>query len=164
MRVSGALSILLTIVLALLPTTARPCGDKFLVQLDQDFRSGELPLGKAPHRAKILVFRPNPTGRVPESSDIELLRRVGHSVQICDTASLCSSAITSGSVQIVLADSRDLKTLGIDTSRAQARILPVVSKASRQDKIELKERYGAYFDSGAPPGKLLAMVDRMLSR
>lgn len=148
---------------ALLSPLAIACGDKFLVRLDRDFRSTGTPMRAAPNRATILVYRPAESGRVPASSDIELLRRVGHDVRICDTARFCSQAVTDGAVQIVLADSRDIEALGIDPRRSRAHFLPVVSKGSRQNKQMLKERYGSYFDSGAPPGKLLAMVDRILA-
>jgi hypothetical protein len=140
---------------------AHACGDKFLVRLDRDNQSIGTPLAAAPRRATILVYRPT-SGRAPANSDIEMLQRVGHDVQICDTASRCVTAVNSGAVQVVLADFRDLEGLGIDP-RAKARVLPVVSKASRQDVAKVKQRFPNYFDSGAPPGKLLAMVDRMLA-
>ena len=145
------------------PPQVLACGDKFLVQLDRDFQKLGVPLGSARRKGTILVYRTARSGSVPAGSDLDLLRRVGHKIVVCDTARLCSRAIADGVVQVVLIDSRDVDALGVDPQQAQARILPVVAKGSREDKLKMKERYGAYFDSAAPPGKLLAMVDRMLA-
>jgi hypothetical protein len=159
-----SVSLALGFVLSGLAQDACACGDKFLVQLDRGSPSTAASLGSAPRQATILVFRPSPSSHTVANSDIALLQQVGHKVQVCDTAGRCAAAANTGWAQVVLVDYRDLGALEIDPAQSKARIVPVVSKASKDDLARLKQRYGAYFDSAAPPGKLLAMVDRLLAQ
>jgi hypothetical protein len=136
------------------------CGDKFLVRLERESRGTNIPLAMAPRQANILVYRPADSDHPPELRDVATLTRVGHQVQMCDSATRCSEALTSGAFQIVLADYRDLEALN-DQPTPGTRLIPVTSGVSRGEYKRIKERFGVVFDSAAPTGKLLAMVDRL---
>ncbi len=89
------------------------------------------------------------------------LARVGHQVQLCDSAMRCAEALKSGSFQIVLADYRDLEAMHIDEQATHTRLIPVVTAVSRTEYRRIKDQFGVVFDSEAPVGKLLAIVDHL---
>src|SRR5438477_6780530 len=136
---------------------AHPCGDKLLrLRRSPRYRENARP-------ASILAYAPSAsqTAELVAAGDFrQALVKAGHRLQVVESADALRSALDSGHYDLVLADSKDGKT--VQDASADAFLLPVVDSHSPTDVRSAEQNYKVIIKAPGKNGHHLGAIQKAL--
>jgi len=141
--------------------TANACGDKLLAMT----RNIGIYKAYVPWRtASILIYQVQRTSPLRDKQFQSSLKQAGHKVRAVESASQLERSLSTGKYDLVLAEisEADALTRRLSSLHASLSVLPVLTKATKNEMVAAEKEYGVAIQIPAVFTEHLEAIDRMM--
>ncbi len=166
MRKLAVVWLLVSWWLTLIPLPAEACGDKFVVLARCVNYQRVVNLAHPGHLLIVWTAGSTAGSAIQDQELQRFLLRAGHQVVVVEESAQLEEAVRSGQFGVILVDIGDADRIAqrLRASSSKAVVLPVLSRASKADYAEARQKYKCAVNLPSTRSRVLTAVADAMNR